>query len=127
MIVKLHLSGDGQYFELTNILAGLNITLKQFQSMCVLAGCDYLKNIPGVGIHKAYKIVCANENLSQTLTKISAPASYMDGYNKAMGVFNHQTVFDLNLKCTVPLHEWEIDVSADLLVQCGEYPFLTNY
>ena len=61
MVVKLHLSGDCQHFKLANILAGLNITFKQFQSMCVLAGCDYLKNVQGVGIHTAYKMVCANE------------------------------------------------------------------
>ena len=52
----------------------------------------------------AYKIVHANEDLSQTLKQRGAPASYLDGYNKAMAVFNHQTVFDLNLKCTAPLH-----------------------
>ena len=127
MVVKLHLSGDCQHFKLANILAGLNITFKQFQSMCVLAGCDYLKNVQGVGIHTAYKMVCANEDLSQTLKGRGAPAPYMDGYNKAMAVFNHQTVFDLKLKCTAPLHEWEIDVSTDLLVHCGEYPFLSIY
>ena len=95
--------------------------------MCVLAGCDYLKNVQGVGIHTAYKMVCANEDLSQTLKGRGAPASYMDDYNKAMAVFNHQTVFDLKLKCTAPLHEWEIDVSTDRLVHCGECPFLSIY
>ena len=125
--MKLHLSGDCQHFKLAKILAGLSITFKQFQSMCVLARCDYLKNVQGVGIHTAYEMVCANEDLSQTLGRArGAPASYMDGYNKATAVFNHQTVFDLKLKHTAPLHEWEIDVSADL-VHCGEYPFLSIY
>ena len=48
--MKLCLSGDGQYFNLNNILTGFKIDFEQFQRMCVLAGCDYLMNIRGLGI-----------------------------------------------------------------------------
>ena len=43
------MSGDGECFLLADILAGLSINLKQFQQMCIAAGCDYHRNVKGVG------------------------------------------------------------------------------
>ncbi|CAB4016217.1 exonuclease 1-like, partial [Paramuricea clavata] len=44
-MAKLKLSGDGEYFQLAEILGGLNLSQKQFQQMCIAAGCDYLTNV----------------------------------------------------------------------------------
>ena len=42
---KASLSGDGDVVDLSEVLEGLKISEKQFQEMCIAAGCDYLKNI----------------------------------------------------------------------------------
>ena len=41
---KASLSGDGDVVDLSEVLEGLKISKKQFQEMCIAAGCDYLKN-----------------------------------------------------------------------------------
>ena len=51
------MSGHGDCFLLDDILSGLNINQQQFQQMCIAAGCDYLANVKGVGIHTAYRFV----------------------------------------------------------------------
>ena len=42
---KVTLSSDGDVFDLFEILEGLKVNMRQFQEMCIAAGCDYLKNI----------------------------------------------------------------------------------
>ena len=121
--MKLRLSGDGQYFNLNNILAGLKLDLKQFQSVCILAGCDYLKNIGGVGICTAYKMMVSEGELFHKLQMRNGPANYKDKFNDAMAVFTHQTVFDINHGyIVVPLHNWEFAPPIALQQQCGKYP-----
>ena len=91
--------------------------------MCILAGCDYLKNIGGVGICTAYKMVVSEGELFHKLRMRNAPANYKDKFNEAMAVFAHQTVFDINAGYTVvPLHNWEFASPIALQQQCGKYP-----
>jgi exonuclease-1 len=106
VIVKLCLSGEGCYLSLTNILEGLKLNMNQFQSLCILAGCDYIKNVRGVGIHTAYKLIFSNDDLFHTMEKRGAPADYKESFANAMSVFLHQTVYDVNAGKTVPLREW---------------------
>ena len=51
------MSGDGECFILSEILNDLDLNKKKFQQMCIAAGCDYAKNLKGVGIHTAYRLV----------------------------------------------------------------------
>ncbi|XP_067046391.1 uncharacterized protein [Acropora muricata] len=44
VMFKASLSGDGDVVDLSEVLEGLKISKKQFQEMCIAAGCDYLKN-----------------------------------------------------------------------------------
>ena len=121
--MKLCLSGDGCYLSLTNILERLKLNIEQFQSLCILAGCDYLKNVCGVGIHTAYKLICSKDDLFHTLEKRGAPADYKECFANDMSVFLHQTVFDVNAGKTVPLRKWEYAAPAvELQLLCGKYP-----
>ena len=54
VFVKVKLSGAGNHFVLQEILDGLKLTLVKFQTMCIVAGCDYLDNVRGIGIERAY-------------------------------------------------------------------------
>ena len=121
--MKLCLSGDGQYFNLNTILTGLKIDFEQFQSMCVLAGCDYLKNIRGLGIITAYKMIAAKDDLFHQLEVKGAPAKYKQNFNDALAVFSHQTVFDINAGASVPLIKWETPPTNEQQLKCGKYPF----
>ena len=61
-MAKTSVSGDGECFILSDILEDLNLSLKQFQRTCIAAGCDYLSNVKGIGINKAYQMVVSGGN-----------------------------------------------------------------
>lgn len=124
-MVKVSMSGDGTLFLLDEVLAGLNLTFIQFQNMCIAAGCDYLKNIKGFGIKKAYELTKQQaSDFAQALSKIrGAPESYLEDFKKAWTVFNHQTVFDMYACKSVPLQECLNALSPDLQKVCGKYLF----
>lgn len=123
--MKLCLNGSGEHFNLMNILKGLKIDFQQFQNMCIMAGCDYLANVPGVGIHRAYNIICSSKNPFRTLENKGAPKDYEEHFHETRAVFLHQTVFDVSTLEAVPLQEWKSDISVSPNTKklCGKYPF----
>ena len=64
--MKLTLSGDCDHFVFENILDGLKLTPDQFLRMCILAGCDYLESVKGVGINRAFALILT-DNLFKSL------------------------------------------------------------
>ena len=64
--------------------------------MVVLAGCDYLKNVRGLGIITAYKMVAAKDDLFHQLEVKGAPTKYKQNFNDTLAVFSRQPVFDIN-------------------------------
>ena len=122
VVVKLKSNGDGEYFKLEDILSGLQVTMAQFVEGCVAAGCDYLKNIRGVGINKAFTFVKAG-NIFDELGKRGASSHYEILFKKAVAVFMHQTVFDPTKLQVRSLQEWTTEPGAELQDYCGPYPF----
>lgn len=64
------LDREGKFSEITRSELGnneglsfLNWTNYQFKLFCCLSGCDYLKNLPNIGILKAYKLVEKHKTL----------------------------------------------------------------
>lgn len=108
--MKLCLNGSGEHFSLMNILKGLKIDFQQIQNMCIMAGCDYLANVPGVGIHRAYNIICSSKNPFRTLEHKGGPKDYEEHFHETRAVFLHQTVFDVSTLEAVPLQEWKRDI-----------------
>ncbi|PCJ29239.1 MAG: hypothetical protein COA94_02150 [Rickettsiales bacterium] len=43
--------------SLSDILTDLDITFDQFVDICIMSGCDYNSNIPGIGICKSIKLI----------------------------------------------------------------------
>ena len=115
---KVTLSGDGDVFDLFEILEGLKVTMRQFQEMCIAAGCDYLKNIKGIEMHRAFHL-SATGHILEALAQKGADETYQANIHKAMAVFNHQTVFDVETCCTVPHQKWDTDPSMDVQNLCG--------
>ncbi|KAG1709480.1 hypothetical protein DVH05_020135 [Phytophthora capsici] len=122
----LKLQPDGWGTELKRRSLGANEELsfvgwteEMFIQLCVLAGCDYCRSVPGVGIMTAYKLV----NQYKTPTKIlkalqqqkgsSVPEGYAERFYSAILTYRHQLVFDprdAKLKLLAPL-----DVSKHIL------------
>eukprot|EP00644_Phytophthora_capsici_P015362 jgi/Phyca11/113344/e_gw1.24.35.1 len=103
----LKLQPDGWGTELKRRSLGANEELsfvgwteEMFIQLCVLAGCDYCRSVPGVGIMTAYKLV----NQYKTPTKIlkalqqqkgsSVPEGYAERFYSAILTYRHQLVFD---------------------------------
>ena len=108
----------GNFFDLFEILEGLKVTMRQFQEMCIVAGCDFLKNIKGIGIHRAFHLSVSGDIL-EALAQKRADETYQANFHNAMAVFNHQTVFDVETCCTVSLQKWDSDPTMDVQNLCG--------
>ena len=125
-MVKTSMSGDGECFILSDILGGLNLSMKQFRMMYIAAGCDYLRNVKGVGIQRAFQMVASGGDLLQLLGSRGASEEYRECFAKAEAVFQHQTVFDFGTCSTVSLEKWDTDPPTDVQYLCGKYPFAND-
>ena len=92
-------------------------THDMFTYMCILSGCDYLPNLPGVGIKTAYKAVSRGIHPTQIFeylrSKTVVPETYEAGFTRAVFTFRHQTVFDPQLQTTVPLMPYPPSLATD--------------
>ena len=113
------MNGDGEVFDMNEILEGLKLNMTQFQKMCITAGCDFLRNVKGVGIQRAFEMASSEGDMLEALSRKGADEEYCGNFIKAMTVFNHQTVFDLECCSTVPLKKWDTGPSMDIQYLCG--------
>ena len=116
------MSGDGDLLLLDVILDGLDLNMGQFRRMCIIAGCDYLINVKGIGIKRAFQLVISKHDLMELLSLRGASDEYKEKFYKVEQVFKHQTVFDLEKCITVPLQECTTKLPSDVQHLCGEYP-----
>jgi len=111
IIYKLDLNGACVLFEISKLSSCLGtreeIDFQKFRRICIMSGCDYLKNIPTIGLQKAKRffLMTKQDNLDTLLPKIStylkAPSlkgkitqHYIDGFIKAELTFKHHIVYD---------------------------------
>jgi flap endonuclease-1 len=58
------------HIELDQVLEGFKMTQEQFIDLCILCGCDYTTNIPGVGPVKAFKYIEECGTIEKVIAKI---------------------------------------------------------
>lgn len=131
VIVKLDKEGHGKAIQLSNIPLARDINLRQFslcmfRRMCILAGCDYLDNIPSIGLKKAHalmithnhmeKVFIALENSKSTLM----PHDYRLQFARADLTFQHQVVYDPQTMKRVHLNPLPIHIHASDISFAGE-------
>ncbi|GAQ78461.1 putative DNA repair protein XPGC [Klebsormidium nitens] len=81
-----------------------------FLGMCILAGCDFLPSIPGIGISKAHAVVNKYRNVDRALSrlkldaKLVVPPGYAREYARARATFAHARVYDPASKRLVHLN-----------------------
>ncbi|KAJ9141526.1 hypothetical protein P3X46_032052 [Hevea brasiliensis] len=102
-----------------------------FTGMCVLAGCDFLPSVPGIGIVRAHSYVSKYRNLDRVLSVLKLeklnqmPEDYCKSFKEALAVFQHARIYDANikkLKHMKPLSQDLQDSLDEKLDFLGPYP-----
>ncbi|KAK1320744.1 Exonuclease 1 [Acorus calamus] len=81
-----------------------------FTGMCILAGCDFLPSVPGIGTKSAYTLVSKYRNLDRVISSIKhgkkgslVPEDYPKSFIKALALFHHARIYDMNTKSLKPM------------------------
>ncbi|KAL7099133.1 hypothetical protein ACP275_09G063400 [Erythranthe tilingii] len=108
-----------------------NFDRELFTGMCVLAGCDFLPSVPGVGIAKAYGFVAKYRNIDRVISMLKfdkgkqVPEDYDTAFKEAVAVFQHARVYDSvskQLKHLKPLSPQLLQNQNQNLDFLGPYP-----
>lgn len=95
-----------------------------FRQMCILSGCDYLANIPKMGLKTAYRSIRKHRTVEKALRmaqfdgNFQVPADYLANFKQAELTFLYQRVFCPNAKKLVTLTVPEEGINLD------ELPFI---
>lgn len=80
-----------------------------FRRMCILSGCDYLANIPKMGLKTAYRSIRKHRTVEKALKmmqfdgQFKVPADYLTNFIQAENTFLYQWVFCPTAKRLVTL------------------------
>ncbi|XP_027357358.1 exonuclease 1 [Abrus precatorius] len=111
IIFKMDRHGNGERVELEKVFSAesrrpsfRSFDMKLFTGMCVLAGCDFLPSVPGIGIARAHAFVSKYQNLDRILSVLKLekgdqmPEDYAKSFKEAVAVFQHARIYDNNAK-----------------------------
>ncbi|KAJ5154471.1 XPG/RAD2 endonuclease [Penicillium coprophilum] len=96
-----------------------------FRNMCILSGCDYLANIPKLGLKTAYRIIRKHRNVEKALRMLQfegnfrVPADYLANFKQAELTFLYQRVFCRKAEKLVTLTPPDEDVDLATLPFIG--------
>ncbi|CAG8521581.1 7569_t:CDS:2, partial [Funneliformis caledonium] len=83
---------------------------KSFRHMSMLAGCDYLPSITGIGLRSAHKYLKKYKTVEKVIqylknnNKIKVPPNYENDFKKAELAFLYQRVFDIETERLITLN-----------------------
>ncbi|KAJ4713497.1 exonuclease 1 [Melia azedarach] len=110
-VFKMDRHGNGEELVLDNVFGSetctpsfRNFDKELFIGMCVLAGCDFLPSVSGIGIAKAYSMVSKFLNLDRVLSVLKfekgsqVPEDYSKSFGEAVAVFQHARIYDAGTK-----------------------------
>ncbi|KAF8821201.1 XPG N-terminal domain-containing protein [Cardiosporidium cionae] len=102
-----------------NLLPAHLFSKESFQLLCTLAGCDYAKNIPGIGIRKACDLVKKHHtNLREILRDLwkkngeCLPGDYVKRIRMALLTYRHQTIVNAEYK-TASLTQSPVELQSE--------------
>ena len=84
---------------------------ENFLTLWILAGCDYLDPIKGIGFKTAYKLVSEHDTIKNVINSIryskkyGIPSNYLSSFNNAYMTFLFQPVYDIDKEKCVHLNE----------------------
>ncbi|CAI9295459.1 unnamed protein product [Lactuca saligna] len=111
VVFKMDRYGNGEEIAIDKVLGSvrripsfLDFDKELFTGMCVVAGCDFLPSVPGIGISKAHALVSKYRNLSRVLSMLKyekgnqMPQEYFKSFKEACAVFHHARIYDADSK-----------------------------
>lgn len=113
-------------FHLVKSLPYLHqLTHSQLRLVVILAGCDYTKGIPGVGLKTAFTLIKKHGLLNEVIAalaneKKSIPENFLEEAVKADLAFQFQKVFNpaTGLLCTLSVYPETLDVDHEMVELC---------
>nr|KMM70952.1 exodeoxyribonuclease 1 [Coccidioides posadasii RMSCC 3488] len=104
LLSKLDKHGDCIEINRSNFSACRDVSLtgwtdENFRQMCILSGCDYLPNIPKLGLKTAYRKLRRYKTVEKVVKIVQfegqsrVPPNYLEEFNRAELTFLHQRVF----------------------------------
>ncbi|GES57493.1 putative exonuclease [Aspergillus terreus] len=129
LLSKLDQHGDCIEINRADFAACRDVSLigwtdADFRRMCILSGCDYLPNIPRLGLKTAYRSIRKYKNVERALRMLqfegqyNVPADYLEKFKQAELTFLYQRVFCPTGSRLVTLTPPDSDV------QLEELPFI---
>ncbi len=88
------------------IIRGLNVTESQFLEICIMAGCDYNNNIPGIGIKKSYNLIKLHQTIDQLPPRLDITCL---NHQECRIQFRTRTVAEA---CDMPKFSLDVDTDA---------------
>ncbi|KFK43978.1 hypothetical protein AALP_AA1G198900 [Arabis alpina] len=135
VIFKMDRYGKGEELILDNVFQAVdqkpsfqNFDQELFTAMCVLAGCDFLPSVPGVGISRAHGFISKHQSAERVLSVLKTkkgklvPDDYSRSFNEAVSVFQYARVYDFEakkLKHLKPLSQNLLDIPVEQLEFLG--------
>lgn len=112
---KMDRDGWGEEVALADLpscreLSLVGWTHELFQEMCAMAGCDFVKALPGIGIKKAHAHIRRTRDFRRAVRAlrfdgVAVPVGYEAALQRALWTFRHQRVYCPALRATVPLSQ----------------------
>ncbi|CAN6902596.1 unnamed protein product [Brassica oleracea var. botrytis] len=135
VIFKMDRYGKGEELILDNVFQAAdqkpsfqNFDQELFTAMCVLAGCDFLPSVPGVGISRAHGFISKYQSVERVLSVLKTkkgklvPEDYSSTLMEAVSVFQYARVYDFHgkkLKHLKPLSQNLMDLPVEQLEFLG--------
>lgn len=96
-------------------------TAQQLRLVAMLAGCDYTKGVPGIGLKTAFSLVRRHVSLEKVVAALRAdgktiPEEFHDEVVKADLAFQFQKVFNPIQRCLDTLNQYPHDMELDLAI-----------
>ncbi|XP_057951801.1 exonuclease 1 isoform X2 [Malania oleifera] len=111
VVFKMDRYGNGEEIVLDRVFDSVDrapsfqkFEKELFIGMCVLAGCDFLPSVPGIGIVRAHSLVSKYRNLDRVLSILKfdkgnqMPEDYAKFFKEAVAVFQHARIYDPRTK-----------------------------
>ncbi|KAM4729368.1 exonuclease 1 isoform 2-T3 [Anableps anableps] len=133
VILKMDKHGNGIEIDQNNLgrcrSLGNVFTEEKFRYMCILAGCDYLPSLHGIGLGKACKLLrlAKDPDILKVIRKMGqylkmnlvVPEQYIEGFVRANNTFLYQLVFDPGMRKVVPLNPYPEHIDPSSLNYAG--------
>ncbi|KAI5308463.1 Rad2 nuclease [Ascosphaera atra] len=131
LLSKLDKHGDCIELNRSDFTACKDVSLigwtdAEFRAMCILSGCDYLANIPGMGLKTAYRHMRKYKNVERVVqmlrfdNKTTVPQDYLESFRRAEQTFLYQRVFCPEARRLVTLNPIPSTVNEEQLDGIGE-------